>query len=104
MNNINIYIDINNIINYNINHIDDIDDMRRKEVIKMKINNAKLEIAMGNAIMSSKSLSEITGITQETIARIKNGNQNPKPATIGKIAKALNVRVEDLIQNQKEGE
>lgn len=64
----------------------------------MKINNNKLEIAMGNALIGTKKLSEMTGINQETIARIKNGHQNPRPMTIGKIAKALNVNVEDLME------
>ena len=64
----------------------------------MKINNSKLEIAMGNAVIGTKQLSEMTGIAQETIARIKNGKQNPKPTTLGKIAKALNVKVEDLVE------
>lgn len=64
----------------------------------MKINNSKLEIAMGNAVIGTKQLSEMTGIAQETIARIKNGKQNPKPITLGKIAKALNVKVEDLVE------
>ena len=64
----------------------------------MKINNSKLEIAMGNAVIGTKQLSEMTGIAQETIARIKNGKQNPKPITLGKIAKALDVKVEDLVE------
>ncbi|MGN0687158.1 MAG: helix-turn-helix domain-containing protein [Oscillospiraceae bacterium] len=64
----------------------------------MKISKEKLEIAMGNALVTAKELSEQTGIAPETITRIKKGKQNPKPVTIGKIAKALNVKVEDLVE------
>lgn len=69
----------------------------------MKINNEKLEIAMANAMVNYKQLSIKVGMTQESFVRIKKGKQNPRPATVGKIAKALNVSVEDLI-DQKEGE
>ena len=64
----------------------------------MKINKEKLEIAVGNALVKGKELSEQTGIAPGTINRIKKGKQNPKPVTIGKIAKALNVKVEDLVE------
>ena len=69
----------------------------------MKISNKKLEIAMANAMVNYKQLSNKVGMTQESFVRIKKGRQNPRPATVGKIAKALNVSVEDLIE-QKEGE
>ena len=69
-----------------------------KEVKKMKISNEKLEVAMANSCMNYKELSEATGMTQESFVRIKKGRQNPRPATVGKIAKALNVNVEDLVE------
>lgn len=64
----------------------------------MKIDNMKLEVAMANACMNYKELSEATEMTQESFVRIKKGKQNPRPATVGKIAKALNVKVEDLVE------
>lgn len=63
----------------------------------MKIDNRKLELAMASVCCTAESLSSMTGVAQATIARIKKGSQNPRPATVGKIAKALNVKVEDLI-------
>ena len=63
----------------------------------MNISKSKLEIAIANARISNKELSKLSGIRQETIARIKkNGNANP--LTIGRLAKALDVRVEELIE------
>lgn len=64
----------------------------------MRISKAKFEVAMSNAMISSKDLSEKIGMTQESISKIKLGKQNPRPATIGKIAKALSVTVEDLVE------
>ena len=64
----------------------------------MKIDVKKLEVAMGNACMTAERLSGVTGIGTCTLTRIKKGQQNPRPATVGKIAKALNVKVEDLVE------
>lgn len=64
----------------------------------MNINKDKLEIAMANACVLNKELSKKSGIRQETITRMKSG-ANVSPITIGKIAKALGVRVEELIEN-----
>ena len=64
----------------------------------MKISNEKLELAMANACMNYKELSEATEMTQESLSKIRTGRQNPGPATVGRIAKALNVKVEDLVE------
>lgn len=63
----------------------------------MKINKQKLEVAMANAVVGTKQLSDMTGIAPAMITRIKNGRQQPRPVTLGKIAKALDVKVEDLV-------
>lgn len=65
----------------------------------MKIDKKKLDLAMAENCYSAEELSNLTGISTVTIARIKNGSQRPRPATIGKIAKALNVKVEYLIED-----
>lgn len=63
----------------------------------MKIDKMKIDIAMANKGYSAKELSKNSGISQITIARLKRGVQEARPETIGKIAKALNVPVENLI-------
>ena len=63
----------------------------------MKIDKQKLEVAMANAVVGTKQLSDLTGIAPAMMTRIKNGNQEPRPVTVGKIAKALGVKVEDLV-------
>lgn len=65
----------------------------------MKINNERFELALASSCMTLKELSVKSGVRQETIARIKNSLQNPNPATVGKIARALNVDVRELIEN-----
>lgn len=63
----------------------------------MKVNEKKFDCIMGNAVCSIKELSKKTGIAEATIVRIKSGNQEGRPTTLGKIAKALDVKIEDFI-------
>lgn len=63
----------------------------------MKIDKIKIDVAMANKGYSAKELSERCGVSQITIARLKKGVQKARPQTISKIAKALNVPVENLI-------
>lgn len=65
----------------------------------MKIDKKKLYLAMANKAYSAKTLSEKCGVAQVTITRITNGKQEARPETIGKIAKALCVPVNDIIEN-----
>jgi len=66
----------------------------------MKIIKDKLELAMAKSCITLKELSSKSGIRQETIVRIKNDIQNAQPSTVGKLAKALNVNVEELIESE----
>ena len=63
----------------------------------MKIDKMKIDIAIANKGYSAKELSEKCGVSQITIARLKAGTQEARPKTVSKIAKALNVPVEKLI-------
>ena len=62
----------------------------------MKANGRKLELAMANACIKPYDLCQAVNIQYQTYRRIVNGG-NCKPATLGKIAKTLNVPVIDLI-------
>lgn len=64
----------------------------------MKANRGKVEIAMANCCMNIKDLQEITGMPRATINNVLKGKA-VKPATIGKIAKALNVNVIEILEN-----
>ena len=64
----------------------------------MIANKRKLEIAMANACMNPYDLCKVAEIRYQTYQRITSG-KDAKPATVGKIAKALNGPVENLIEN-----
>lgn len=63
----------------------------------MNLNKSKVELAMANACMNPYDLCKGAKITYQTYQRIVSKESTCKPATIGKIAKALKVRVEELI-------
>lgn len=66
----------------------------------MRINVINLNLAMATKGVSHKELEEIASVSGATISRMKNGSQTPRPKTIGKIAKALNVSVEYLTEGE----
>jgi transcriptional regulator with XRE-family HTH domain len=45
-----------------------------------------------------KDLSDLSSVNVTTLSRIKTGKQLPSLRTVGKIAKALKIDVEELIQ------
>lgn len=66
----------------------------------MYINKQKLDIAMANSIMNGFQLAEKSGVNFQTIRNMRIG-KSCKPRTVGLIAKALNVSVEDLIDKER---
>lgn len=62
----------------------------------MIVSKKKLEIAMATACMNTQALCKKVGMKYQQFYRVSNGS-NCKPATIGKIAKALGTKVENLI-------
>lgn len=67
----------------------------------MKINVKNMLLAMANECMTIGELSTNSDISRTALNNITNQKTNPKPATIGKIAKALNVKVEYLIESDE---
>lgn len=65
----------------------------------MNLNSSKLLLAMANACMTVTELAVKSSLSRPALTRFVSGKTKPKPATIGKIARALNVRVEELIEN-----
>lgn len=64
----------------------------------MRINQDRLALEMAKACKPISALCKEAGVTQPTLSRIKSGAQNTRPVTIGRIARALGVRVEDIIE------
>lgn len=63
----------------------------------MKIDKIKLDCAMAEKTYTVKKLSKESHVSQVTIARITKGYQKARPNTIGKIAKALDVSIDNII-------
>lgn len=63
----------------------------------MRIDKAKLEIEMARACMNAVDLSEAANMPRTTVNNVVAGRE-ARPATIGKIAKALGIDVMDIIE------
>lgn len=65
----------------------------------MKFSVKKFFLQLANNEMTITKLIKVSGISQKTLSCAKCGTQNPSPRTIGKLAKALNCKVEDLLED-----
>ena len=63
----------------------------------IKINLTNFILARARAGLSTEEISKKSEVGRVTISRIQNGIVQPNPVTIGKLARALDIPVEDLI-------
>lgn len=63
----------------------------------MKVDLQKIKIEQARQCLSVVELSKETGLVRTTISNVLNGKISPTPKTLGLIAKALKVDVEDII-------
>lgn len=63
----------------------------------MKADRKKLELAMARACMNSKDLPAAAGLPGPTVANVIVG-KSVRPATLGRVAKALKVDPADIIE------
>lgn len=66
----------------------------------MTINPQKLTLAMSRACMSSAELQREAAISDVTLCKIRNGTQKPRPATVGRIARALGIDPTEIIEQE----
>lgn len=60
----------------------------------------KLKRLRRGAGLTQTELSEMTGVAQSTIGQIETGERvEPRPATLRKLAQALDVSISDLIED-----
>lgn len=64
----------------------------------MNIDKQKFMLLMADKQISLLNLSKDSGVSSATICRIQRGEGSCKPATVGKIAKALNCDVTELLE------
>ena len=65
----------------------------------MLISKTKLERLLAKECMTYSDLSDKSKVSRITIQKMVNHKIDPRPATVGKIAKALKVDVGELIEN-----
>lgn len=63
----------------------------------MKIDNKNLTLIMAKQCLLVKDLAIKSDVDIVTITRIRKGKQAARPATVGKLARALDVDVEEII-------
>lgn len=66
----------------------------------MKVNRKELNLAMARACMNSADLTEKAQLPRPTINNAITG-RNIRPATLGKIARALNVDPAEIIEMEE---
>ena len=65
----------------------------------MRLEKSKYEIAMANSCMTSGEVLEKSGLPRGTYLNAITG-KSVRPATIGKIAKAIGVSAGEIIQSE----
>lgn len=63
----------------------------------MKLDERKFNIALARKEMNTSDLAKATGYSLNTIRKYATFKSNPTTKSLGKIARALDVKVEDLL-------
>ena len=63
----------------------------------MKVNPDRFIMAKAKACMSNADIQALAKVSSVSLARIRNGEGEPRPQTVGRLAKALGVTVEYLV-------
>lgn len=72
----------------------------KKGTTIMRIDNKKLSVLMADRGLYLKDLCKMADISEICFRNIRQGKSIPKPATVGKIARALNVNVQEIIAEE----
>lgn len=67
----------------------------------MKLDPHRLALTQAKACMSTKTLCERAELSKTALSLIRHGLQEPRPQTVGRLAKALGVPVEELIAKEE---
>lgn len=71
--------------------------MRKKGDNKVKVNNVKLNLFMVREKINFTELAKVSGVSRPTLSYINNG-KHCRMDVVCKIAEALNIEPEELIQ------
>ena len=68
----------------------------------MKLNSSKLKKIMANKELSVCELAKKASVSTASVSKYTRGLVEPSIKSIGKIANALNIDVEEIIEDEKE--
>lgn len=88
-----------NVYNSNITIVLNVFYVTRGE--NMKANKQNLKVAMARACMNRSDIAKVAEMPQPTVNNVIAG-RNVKPATLGKVARALSVDVIDILEQQED--
>ena len=66
----------------------------------MKIDSHRLKIVMAERLITINELAAKLKLSQSLVSTYVNGIGNPKPATVGKIAHALETSVTEIVLSE----
>jgi hypothetical protein len=64
----------------------------------VKINPDRFEMAKANTCMSNRDIQALAKVSSVSLTRIGKGEGETRPQTVGRLAKALGVSVEYLLE------
>lgn len=68
--------------------------------MSLKLNKIRFEVALAEKAMTLKELSTVSGVPLPTIITVRQNDNRGTPKTIGRLAKALEVPVTELIEKE----
>ena len=63
----------------------------------VRVDGHKLRGLRERRVMTLRELADASGVGFDTISRIENGHQEPRPGTVRKLAQALGVEAGELV-------
>lgn len=67
----------------------------------LKVSSDKFLIALAKSEMTTTELTAKSGVGRNTLSKIMNNQTRVRPQIVGRLAKALNVSVEELVTFEK---
>ncbi len=67
----------------------------------MEVDTERLKALRRRRVLSMRELEELSGVSHNTIWRIESGRQGAHPRTIRKLAEALGVEPEELLEKEE---
>ena len=69
----------------------------------MEVDGLKLRDLRQERALSQRALSELSGVSPDTIGRVERGNRRAYPSTARKLAGALGVEPRELMRSRDNG-